>query len=178
MVESSQPSLCLPLLPPLDRPYFDASVFLAHIKEETLLARDGLSRFEITSALFTRAENGIFQIHTSFQTLAEVRRLRESHKELEPEELPLVNALFSKYLENGWILPIEVGRLVGEKAQELGALYGMSPTDAIHLASAIIGGCNVLLVWDKPTFLSKLPQGPLPEGKLVEELQVLEPYLT
>ena len=164
-------------MPPLNRPYFDASVFLAHIKEEPIPARDGRSRFDITSALFAQAESGVFQIHTSFQTWAEVRRLRESQKELGTEELPLVNRLFSRYLENEWIVPIEVGRLVGEKAQELGAMYGISPTDAIHLASAILGGCAVLLVWDKQSFFLKLPEGTQPDIRVVEEVQILEPYL-
>ena len=178
MVEPSQAPLGLPLLPPLTTPYFDASVFLAHIKEEPIPARDGRTRFEITQILFDQAEQGQYQIHTSFQTWAEVRRLRESSKELTPDELPKVNSLFTKYLENEWILPIEVGREVGEKAQELGAIYGMNPADAIHLASAILAGWNVLLVWDKPTFLMKLPEGSRPDIRVVEGLEVLEPYLT
>ena len=178
MVEPSQMPMGLPLFPPLTTPYFDASVFLAHVKEESLPARDGKTRFEITAFLFDLAEQGHFQIHTSFQTWAEVRRLRESRKELTPDELPKVNGLFTRYLENEWILPIEVGREVGEKAQELGVIYGVNPQDAIHIASALIADCNVLLVWDKPTFLNRLPEGSRPEIKVVEGLEVLEPHLT
>jgi predicted nucleic acid-binding protein len=178
MADAAQGSLGLALPPPLITPYFDASLFLAHIKEEQTPARDSRTRFEITTALFTQAEQGKFKIHTSFLTLAEVRRLRESKKELEPDELPKVNGLFARYLENEWIVPIEVGRRVGEEAQRLGALYAMSPTDAIHLASAIVAGCNVLLVWDKPTFLDRLPQGSQAGVKVLEGVQVLEPYLT
>jgi predicted nucleic acid-binding protein len=173
----SQTLLGLQLPPPLTTPYFDASVFLAHIKEETLPAYNGLTRVQITTGLFNQAEEGRFKIHTSIQTWAEVRRLRESRKELTADEAPKVNSLFTKYLENEWIVPIEVGRLVGEKAQQIGATYGMFPTDAIHVASAIIAGCNVLLVWDKPTFLSRLPQGSQPHIREIEGVQVLEPYL-
>jgi len=74
-------------------------------------------------------------------------------------------------MEHEWIIPVEVSRAVAEKAQELGAAHGMSPTDAIHLASAIITqGCIVLMVWDKGTFSGKFQSGP------VEGVHVLEPY--
>ncbi len=59
MADSGSQQSWLPgLFPPLTAPYFDSSLFLAHL---------------------------IF-------TLAEVRRLRESTKSLEPSELPAVNA--------------------------------------------------------------------------------------
>ena len=177
MAESQQPLLS-GILPALTTPYFDASVFLAHIKQESLPARDGRPRSEITNSLFNQAEQGQFKVHTSFYTWAEVRRLRESRKELTQDELPTINKLFTKYLENEWIVPIEGSRLVGEKAQELGALYGLNPGDAIHVASAIVAGCNVLLVWDKPTFLERLPDGPQDDIKQVDDLLVLEPYTT
>ena len=75
-------------------------------------------------------------------------------------------------------MPIALDRPVAEKAQEVGAMYGIAGAHAVHLASAIVAGCNVLLVWDKPTFLSRLPAGPEPDIRQVENVLVLEPYLT
>lgn len=88
-----------------------------------------------------------------------------------PDELPAAQKLFTNYIENEWIEPIVVDRRVAEKAQELGASYSMSPTDAIHLASAILWQCNVLMVWDKGTFTKAFdPDVPF------EGVQIMEPY--
>jgi predicted nucleic acid-binding protein len=175
MSDLSQASLGLGILPPLTAPYFDSSVFLAHIKQEAIPSRTS-TRFAITNRLFSDAEQGKFKIYTSFFTLAEVRRLRESEKTLQSNEIPQVNELFARFLENEWIVPIELGRLIGEKAQSLGAQYGMNPGDAVHLASAIVAECNVLLVWDKRTFLNKLPPSTDPSVRFVEGVSILEPY--
>jgi len=165
-----QGHLRLETLPPISDPYLDASVLLAHIKVEQILTGRGRTRAEITTALFEGAEQGRYKIITSTLTIAEVRRLRESGKELSPDELPAINALFKRFMEHEWIILVEVSRAVAEKAQELGAVYGMNPPDAIHLASAILTpGCSVLMVWDK-SFSGKFQAGP------VEGVHVLEPY--
>ena len=69
---SGQSSLGLSTLPALEKPYLDASVFMAHIKEEDTPCR-GRTRIEITRALLSDAERGRYKIHTSFLTIAEVR---------------------------------------------------------------------------------------------------------
>lgn len=167
---SNQSSLGLSTLPPITKPYLDASVFMAHIKKEKTPSR-GRTRIEITRDLFSDAETTRFKLHTSFLTIAEVRRLKESKKTLTSDELPTARELFNRYIENEWIEPIIVDRLVAEKAQELGAQYGMSPTDAIHLASAILWQCDVLMVWDKNTFTKHFsPDEP------IEGVYVMEPY--
>lgn len=166
---SQQAGLGIVTLPPLTAPYLDASVFMAHIKEEKEPCR-GTTRIEITKPLLKGAEEGHYKLHTSFITIAEVRRLKEAKKELAAEELPKVNKLFADYMQNEWLVPIEVNREVAEKAQELGAKFGMSPTDAMHLASAILWNCNVLMVWDKGRFSSLFKSGPY------EGVHVLEPY--
>jgi predicted nucleic acid-binding protein len=167
--DPGKPSLDLPTPAPLTAPYLDSSVFLAHIKEEALPCR-GTTRFQITQEILGGAEQGKYKVYTSFLTLAEVRRLRESGKELTPDELPEVNSLFARLLENEWLVAVEVGRAVAEKAQALGATFGMSPTDALHLASAILAGCNVLMVWDKGRFSNLFREGPC------EGVHVMEPY--
>lgn len=165
-------TLPLPIqtLPPISTPYLDSSVFIAHIREETQPAMETKTRFQITSALLGAAEQGKYKIYTSTLTIAEVRRLKDAKKELTANELPKINALFKRFMEHEWIVPIEVSRAVAEKGQMLGATFGMSPTDAVHLASAILVGCNVLMVLDKKTFVNKVGAGS------VEGVYVREPY--
>lgn len=162
-------------LPPLVTPYFDSSVFIAHIKEENDPCR-GTTRFDVTSALMEGAAAGRFQIYTSFFTFAEVRRSREVVKKLDDDEMTIAQQLFDRYMENDWIVGIEVGRIVGEKARLIGQRYDIKPPDAVHIASAILAKCNVLLVWDKPSFFNRLPPGPADGIREVEGVQVLEPY--
>ena len=159
----------VPSLPPLERPYIDSSVFMAHIKKETIPCRE-TTRLDITSNLFKGAQDGKYKLYTSFLTLAEVRRIKQANKELTPDELIKARGLFQRFLEHAWIQPIQVDRMIAEKAQQLGADYGMSPTDAIHLASAILAHCNVLLVWDKGKFSDLFKDDP------IEGVHVLEPY--
>jgi len=149
MLEQPQAGLDLDILPTIRAPYFDASVFIAHIEQELYPAFEYRPRIAITLALFEAARNKQFQIFTSFFTWAEVRRIRGATDPLEPHELIEITQLFNEFMEREYIVPIEVNREVGEKAQELGATYGISPTDAVHLASAIIAGCPMLFLWDK-----------------------------
>ena len=156
--------------PPLERPYLDSSVFLAHIKEEKLKCPDGRTRIEITTHIFEDAEQSKYTIYTSTVTLAEVRRLKEAEKELTEAELQKIKDLFNRYMQHEWIYLIEVNREIGEKAQDIGAKYGITPLDAIHLASAIWWQCNVFLVWDKHSLTKKIPDCQ------IEGVYIIEPY--
>ena len=71
------------------------------------------------------------------------------------------------FFEHEYIRLIEVNREIGEMAQEFGAMYGIQPMDAIHLASAVWWGCDSLLVWDK-RFTRNFQSGPV-QGVLVTE---------
>lgn len=157
------------LPPKLENPYLDSSVFLAHIKEEDIQCVGGKTRFEITTNIFEDAKKKKFQLFTSTVTLAEVRRLKESGETQTSDELDRVNNLFAEFLEHEWLYLIEVNREIGEKAQQLGAQYGIFPMDAIHLASALYWNCSVLMVWDKDTLTTKLP-------KKIGDLYICEPY--
>lgn len=44
---------------------------------------------------------------------------------------------------------ISLSRLVMDRATELSARYGFKTADAIHLAAAIEGGCDILLTNDR-----------------------------
>ena len=149
---------------PIERPYWDSSLFVAHVKGERMLGANGLERAEIVTRLMTDAQAGKFKVLTSFATLAEVRRIKAKDETLDQKELDVIKALF----ESSWIVPIEVNREVAEKAQSIGVRYLISPLDSIHVASAIYAKCDVLFAWDKP-LQSKLP----PE---IEGVTISEPY--
>ena len=147
------------------KPYLDSSVFFAHVKREEIKCPGGLWRWEVAYGILKDAETGIYKVFTSTVTLAEVRRIKVKNEELDENELEAVRKLF----EHEYIQPIEVNREIGEKAQRLGAKYGISPMDAIHLATAIWWECDVFLYWDK-ALAAALGPGP------IENVVLAEPY--
>ena len=147
------------------QPYLDSSVFFALIKQEQIPCPGGLTRWEIAQRIFQDAEAGQYRIYTSTATIAEVRRIRNQNEPLSHSELRQIQEFFQR----SYILTIDVTREVAEKAQELGAAFNLTPIDAIHLATSIIWGCDVLLVWDK-RFSQRFASGP------VEGVRVIEPY--
>ena len=146
-------------------PYLDSSVFFALVKREQIVCPRGLSRWETAKHIFDDAESGKYKIFTSTATIAEVRRIRQRTETLDQAELRQIQEFF----QHQFILTIDVTREIAEKAQELGGQYGISPIDAIHLATAIWWKCDVLLVWDKP-FSRHFQNFP------IEGVRVTEPY--
>ena len=122
------------------KPYFDSSVFIAWIRGEII---NGINRKQIADHILTLAENGEFKIHSSSFTLAEVHKKR-NHEKLTTEQDENIILFF----EQEFIEVIDVDRLIGEEANRLCRQYGLLPADAIHLASALRAGCDVLLAWD------------------------------
>ena len=147
------------------RPYLDSSVFFGLIKREEIPCPGGLVRWQIAERIFEAAASGQYDIFTSTATIAEVRRIRRQDHPLDIAELQQIQEFF----QHQYIQTIDVTREIAEKAQELGATYGMTTRDFIHLATAIWWGCDVLLVWDKPF---SRPFATFP----VEGVNVTEPY--
>ena len=128
-----------------NKPYLDSSVFFALVKREEIPCPGGLVRWQIAERIFNDAESGKYTIFTSTTTIAEVRRIHRQGEPLRYAELQLVREFF----QHQYIAAIDVNREIAEKAQELGATYGITAIDAIHLATAIWWQCDTLLVWDK-----------------------------
>ena len=147
------------------KPYVDSSVFFAIIKREAIPCSSGLMRWEVAERILSDAEQGQYRLYTSAITLAEVRRIKGRNIALTLYELEIV----SKFFRNEYIRVAAVTREIAEKAQFLGAQYGILPMDAIHLATAIYLQCDVLLVWDK-RFSSQF------QGAPIEGVSVTEPY--
>ena len=150
---------------PFRQPYLDSSVFFALIKQERISGVGGIARWEIAQRILGEAEAGRFLIFTSTATIAEVRRTRTQSEPLSHTELVQVQEFF----QLSFIRTVDVTRDIAEKAQILGAEYNLTPIDAIHLATAINCGCDVMLVWDK-RFSQQFEHVP------TQGVRVAEPY--
>lgn len=125
-----------------ERPYLDSNVLIAWKKGEVI---DGVDRFAIAQHILLQAEEGrAYRITISALTLAEVYKVKGQPVRLSnkrTEDLLL-------YFQNDWFDIIPVDRRAGEDANLFCRQYAILPNDAIHLACALRGGCDVLLAWD------------------------------
>jgi predicted nucleic acid-binding protein len=122
------------------KPYFDSSVFISWIKMEVV---GGVERGKIVAHILTLSEQGNFHVYTSTLTLAEVHK-RRSHPSLSNDQDERILAFF----EHDYIKLVDVDRQIGEQANGFCRQYSLYPNDAVHLACALRGGCDVLLAWD------------------------------
>jgi len=145
------------------KPYVDSSAWIAWARGEE---REGVDRKAIISDIIRAAERGDFTIHISAFTMAEVHKVAGDGN----EKLPAEDAeRILEYLENDYITIIDVDRIVGESAHKLCVEHPtLKPADAIHLASALRGKCDVLLAWDRP--LTKIERSDI----RIEEPQIVQ----
>ena len=126
-------------------PYLDADVYIAWIKGES---RHGRPCKPIVDHILRHAEAGTFRIGISTLMLAEVHKTRAGPTLSRAEDDTLL-----AFFEHDYFDFVDVDRNIGEDANRLCRRYGLRPNDAIHLASALRLGCDVLLTWDE-RFLS------------------------
>lgn len=122
------------------KPYLDSSGFISFIKMEVV---KGIERGKIVKHILTNAARGDYPIYTSAFTLAEVNKLRS-----QPRNTTDVSEEILAFFENEYIKLVDVDRRIGEEANHFCRQYGLYPADAVHLASALRAGCDVLLAWD------------------------------
>ncbi|MFN0071891.1 MAG: type II toxin-antitoxin system VapC family toxin [Chloroflexota bacterium] len=122
-------------------PYLDSSFFIAWIKGE--VTESGINRAKIAEHILWRAEQGDYHVVTCAATLAEVHKPRGGL--VLPGDL---GERILSYFEHDFVQLVDVNRAVGEHAHRLAREFNLNPFDAIHLASALRAGCDVLLAWD------------------------------
>ena len=130
------------------KPYVESSVFISWIRgEKGVVTRDGIvDCASIAETVLKDAESGEYQVVTSHLTIAEVFKKKGATKLTDTE-----NGAILKYFEQPFIVFVEVDRGIAEEANRLCRRFidqKLSPNDAIHLASALRAGCDVLLTWD------------------------------
>lgn len=148
--------------------YWDACVFHA------LLAKEA-GRTEACNNVVKDARDGASIIYTSAITYTECVRIKtekgQSAKKLAKENEKEVHDFFL----HKWIRVVNCDRIIGEKARMLcWAHAALHPKDAIHVASAIFAGVDVMHTYDDA--LLKLSgkidnlriETPLPPAKAAE----------
>jgi predicted nucleic acid-binding protein len=119
--------------------YWDANVFHALFGKEA-------GREEVCAKIESYARQGILQIYTSTATFVECVWIKGVPNRLEPKH----EALISKYFQHKFLRPIVCDRQIAESARSLIWQFypGLKPKDAIHLASALFIGVDVLQTYD------------------------------
>jgi len=131
--------------------YWDASVFLAFIKEEK-------ERYETVTNLLEECDNGNIHIWTSTLSIAEVTRGKTEPGKIVP--MKTQNKIDALWEPPSKIKLIEVTQMVVKEARNvIRAIHGNAKTgirsaDAIHLASAIQKDIKEVHTYDDtlPTF--------------------------
>src|SRR5581483_8734923 len=100
----------------------------------------GVERGKIVAHILTLSEQGNFHVYTSTLTLAEVHK-RRSHPSLSNDQDERILAFF----EHDYIKLVDADRQIGEQANGFCRQYSLYHNDAVHLACALRGGCDVLL---------------------------------
>lgn len=125
------------------RVYWDTSLFIC------FLNRYELERRRICEDILRHAQAGAILIHTSVWSIAETVRPKAASlpgaKRLTPREIALIEGMFRW----SWIRKIDVDQRVAFKAVELSRDFGLSPSDAIHAATAILWKLDALQRWDR-----------------------------
>lgn len=143
------------------RPYLDANVYISAIKGP---AAEPPGRAEVSAEVLQLAENGSYQIFASTFIHAEVIRA-EGVGPLASDEAAKIDA----YLDNDFIVWVELDIPLAKAARDLARTHGLKPGDAVHAATAIRAGCDQLLTWD-----ANLHKG----GRTIESVFVTEPHTT
>lgn len=113
--------------------YWDACAFIGWLKGEP-------DKIDECRAGLDRAAAGKLRVVTSAFTLVEVLRLQ--HK----APIPLADAQqIRKFFESEYVALYDVDRTVAEKAQDVVWNYGVKPKDAVHIATALSVGANVVI---------------------------------
>lgn len=132
------------------KPYVESSVFISLIADEVT---NGIERGRISAKVFSYAESGDFSIYTSTLTIAEVYKQKGNPMgTLTEAQSGQILELF----EHEYIKLIDIDRRIAEEAHKLSRQFGLSPNDAIHLASSLKAKCDILLSWDVNSFISKV----------------------
>ncbi len=154
------------------RYYWDANIFHALFNAEVGL-------LEACKRLADMAENGSVRIITSTITWVECVRLHGQPRKLTPEN----ESIIRRYFDRSFIEPVNVTRKIGEDARHLLWKYDhLKYKDAIHVATAIFAGVDVLMSYDNdllrldgelgtpPLKIGEPPTAPPPEGSLWDQL--------
>lgn len=137
------------------RPYLDSSVYIAAIKGEA-------QRATTARRILKDADDGKLEIVGSTFVVAEVIRAKG-----QPPLSVSDETLVDQYVLRQAMVWVEVDLSLAFEARRIARAHSLKPTDAVHLASAIRGGADVLLRWN-----GRFIAG----GGTIEGVTVSDPY--
>jgi predicted nucleic acid-binding protein len=118
--------------------YWDATAFVAWVKGEP-------GRVDVCDAIINDARDGRCQMFTSALSLAEVTK---TQKGLDAPGAELQERI-SQFFRNDYIKLVMCDRLVGERARQLIWDFPyLNPRDAIHVATGLYVGADVIEAYD------------------------------
>lgn len=131
--------------------YWDSDCFLGWLRAET-------DKESACREVLRAADDGKIMIVTSALTIAEVLNLRGHPKLVADRRADVIN-----FFRNPYIVVRNITRHISESAREYVWDYNVAPKDALHVASAIDAGLNLLNTFDRDLieFSGKLGNPPL-----------------
>ena len=144
------------------KPCLDSSVFIGGLNGEIV---NKIKRRVVLDYLWEKAQAGEFSaIYISAFAIAETYKKKGQLKANDG-----VYDEFLEFINESFVRVIELDRETALQAHELCRQYagkGLMPSDAVHLASALRAGCDVLWAWDGPLTAITHP-----------DIQIEEPYI-
>ncbi len=123
--------------------YWDTTCFLCFLNKQEKERRD------ICEDILRNAKKGGMVIYTSTFTISEVvyphRTTIPNPRKLTEEEIGKISGMFKWR----WVKKIDLDQRIAFKAVELTRDLNLRHPDAIHAASAIMSGVDVLQKWDR-----------------------------
>lgn len=149
------------------RVYWDACTFLGLINTEA-------GKHDDCRAVWIEAETAQAQIITSFFTFAEVFKAKREGKAKPLDEASEDNV--AEFLGSEHILPVPVDRRTAELARKLMRRHAecKKPSDAVHLATAILLNVDELHTYDGSDLLDLNEKVARSDGEL---LKICPPYV-
>jgi len=123
--------------------YWDTSCFICFLNHAEV-ARRG-----ICEDVLRNAQAGVVEFHTSVWTIAETVKPKAKslpgERALSAKEIAAIDGMFRW----SWIRKIDVDQRIAFKSVELSRDFNLTPSDAIHAATAIVWKLDALQKWDR-----------------------------
>lgn len=130
------------------RAYLDANVFIAYLANEA-------GRASVVASLLEDAERGRIELLTSVLSVTEVAFVASEHESSDPNSGE--DAIAKLWVPESPVKLTDISMRIAERARDIvnrarqSELRSVKPPDAIHLASAVVHGCQHFFTYEGET---------------------------